>query len=97
MTNSKEIKLEDYEACWVDLAQHLLRDAIIILNGNLDILKIAQSIAKDESETVNKWISQGVINKPTAEQIKQWNRTPDKLFQCVIVQPYVIIKELLVH
>lgn len=97
MSNKQPVKLEEYDACWRDLSQHLVRDAIIVLNGNLSILKVAESIANDDSDSVNKWIAGGVLLKPNQQQIKDWSANPDKLFQCVIIQPYVLIKELAFH
>lgn len=81
------------EITWQDLLPHAKRDAVIVIQEELELLEVATAIAEDNTASVQGWIGSQSISKPTAEQLTAWNQTPQKLFIALIVQPFVIIKE----
>ena len=81
------------EITWQDLLPHAKRDAVIVIQEELELLEVATAIAEDNTVSVQGWIGNQSISKPTAEQLTAWNQTPQKLFATLIVQPFVIIKE----
>ena len=78
---------------WQDLQPHAKRDAIIVVKQELDLPEVAVAIAEDNTASVQDWISQQSIAKPSAKQLTDWNQTPHKQFTALIVQPFVVIKE----
>ena len=78
---------------WKDLQPHAKRDAIIIIKQELDLPEVAVAIAEDNTTSVQGWIGNQSIAKPTAEQLTSWNQTPEKQFTALIVQPFVVVKE----
>lgn len=85
------------EAEWSWIKPHLLRDAVIFVENELDLLGVARALAADDSFQVQAWIQSGKIRKPSSEQVAQWDATPSKRFLSLVVQPYVLIQERLVH
>jgi hypothetical protein len=85
------------EAEWSWLKPHVMRDAVVIVHPQLDLVHVADAIANNQVKQVEVWLSQGLLTKPTAEQIKEWDQIPSKRFISLIVQPYVLIQELLMH
>lgn len=85
------------ESEWSWLAPHLVRDAIILVSHDLDLLTVGETVSRDEKGTIQEWIAQGFITKPTREQIEAWTKTPTKKFLTLIVQPYVLAQEHLLH
>jgi hypothetical protein len=82
------------EAEWTWLRTHAARGALILVDPKLDLLEVAVRVASDEAAQVGAWIEKGSIAKPTVEQLTDWNRTPERRFLSVVVQPYVLIQEL---
>lgn len=78
---------------WQDLQPHAKRDAIIVIQDNLELPEVAAAIAEDNTASVQGWISTQAIAKPSAEQLTTWNQTPEKQFIALIVQPFVVVKE----
>ncbi len=78
---------------WHDLKQHLERDAIIVVDPHLDLGQVATDVAQDRASTIQQWITQKLLGKPSSVQIETWNANPTKEFQFLIVQPYVLIQE----
>lgn len=79
---------------WKDLQPHARRDAVIVVTQDLELSEVAVAIAEDNTTSVTSWIGNSAIAKPTAEQLTDWNQTPGKQFTALIVQPFVVVKEI---
>lgn len=78
---------------WTDLLPHAKRDAIIVVQPELDLSEVAVAMAQDNTALVQRWISEQLIAKPTSEQLTQWNDNTEKQFTTLIVQPFVVVQE----
>ncbi len=79
------------EINWQDLKPHAQRDALIIVDENLDLVEVGCAVANDQTNLVQNWISEQLIQKPTVQQLSIWNENPNKKFKTIIVQPFVLI------
>lgn len=79
---------------WQTIMPHAKRDAVIVVSEHLNLLDVGLAIAQDQTLSVQHWISEQLIHKPNAEQLSVWNDSPNKSFQALIVQPYVLIQEV---
>lgn len=78
---------------WNTLIPHAKRDAIIVVDETLDLVEVGVAIARDDSVSVQSWISQQLIHKPSNNELATWNSEPSKRFTTLIVQPFVIVQE----
>ena len=81
------------EAEWEWLIPHVQRDSVIIVTSELDLLEVGEAIAADKASTVQNWIDEALIAKPSAAQIGEWNMQREKRFDTLIVQPFVLVQE----
>lgn len=81
-------------APWYNLLPHAARDNLVIVTPGLDLVEVGVAIAGDNVSAVQRWISEALIAKPTAEQLTDWDRDRSRQFQVLIVQPYVLIQDL---
>ena len=79
------------ETLWSELIPHAQRDALIVVTSDLDIVDVALALAQDDVTSVQYWIQENLIHKPTADELGCWNLEPTKLFNALIVQPFVLI------
>lgn len=77
---------------WQEILPHAKRDAVVVIDRELDLLEVAEAIALDKTSLVSGWIAQKLIAKPSAEQLTHWNDNPQKEFTAAIVQPFVIVQ-----
>jgi len=82
------------EAAWDWLVPHAKRDVVIVVTQELDLLDVGVAIANDDTLSVQSWISNQQVHKPFANQLADWNSDHSKRFQALIVQPYVLVQEL---
>ncbi|MEH2415874.1 DUF2288 domain-containing protein [Nostoc sp.] len=82
------------EAEWEWLIPHVQRDAVILVAPELKLLDVGVAIASDNIPSVQQWIDEQLITKPTIVQVGEWNGERDKRFHTLIVQPYVLVQEI---
>ena len=82
------------EAEWEWLIPHVKRDSVLIIAKELNLVDVGIAIASDNLLSVQHWISEQLIQKPSETQLSDWNSSPQKRFNTLIVQPYVLIQEL---
>lgn len=79
---------------WEVLEPHAGRDAVVVVNEQLDLVAVGEAIAADNTQAVSHWINEQLIVKPTAKQLIEWS-AQNKQFKSLIVQPYVLIQDAL--
>ncbi|TVQ44723.1 MAG: DUF2288 domain-containing protein [Gloeocapsa sp. DLM2.Bin57] len=77
---------------WKDIIPHAQRDVVIVVNPNLDLLDVGEAIALNNTNKIQDWICESLITKPLSEQLSQWNQNPNKEFNALIVQPFVLVQ-----
>lgn len=81
------------EAEWEWLIPHVKRDSVLVVAKELDLVDVGIAIANDNTSSVQHWISEQLIQKPSQTQLSNWNSDLKKRFNTLIVQPYVLIQE----
>ncbi|MCF6266990.1 MAG: DUF2288 domain-containing protein [Desulfuromusa sp.] len=82
------------EVTWRELKIHLQRDAIIVFSAEIDLIEAAVAVADDDKNRVESWLAAGQLGKPTDQQLKNWETETDNLFRMLIVQPFILIQEI---
>lgn len=82
------------EAEWKWLIPHVQRDAVILVSQDLDLLDVAEAIASDNLSSVQQWIDEQLLAKPSVTQMGEWNSDRQKRFNTLILQPYVLVQEI---
>lgn len=81
------------EVEWKWLIPHAKRNAIVVVIKELDLLDVGVAIANDQVTSVERWIREQLIYKPSPTQLATWNQNSDHQFTALIVQPYVLVQE----
>ena len=95
MSEIREKFVQDLaEVDWKSLRIHLQRDALILVDNRLELVEVACGVADDAAGEVGGWISQGLLTKPSADQLSGWEAQLDKPFRMLIAAPYILIQEV---
>jgi hypothetical protein len=81
------------EAEWEWLIPHAQREAVIVVAPELDLIDVALAMASDNVSSVQGWIGEQLIYKPSTAQLSDWNANRTKRFNSLIVQPFVLVQE----
>lgn len=82
--------LDEAEFDW--LMPHVRRDSVIVVSQELDLVDVGMAIANDNVLSVQRWIDESLIGKPSLEQLADWYRNQSQRFTALIVQPYVLVQ-----
>lgn len=81
---------------WNWLKPHIARDAVVFVDPQLDLVDVGVALTNDNVQSVQRWIGEQLITKPTKEQLETWGISgPNNQLQSLIVQPYVLVQEIL--
>ncbi len=80
---------------WRELKIHLQRDAIIVVSTKLDLVTVGVAVADDDKNLVETWVAANQLGKPTEKQVESWEQEPDKRFQMLIVQPFILLQSVI--
>jgi hypothetical protein len=81
------------QAEWNWLMPHVDRDAVIMVATQLDLVEVGVAIVNDNTASVQRWIAESLIYKPSPQQKADWNLHQNKRFNALIVQPYVLVQD----
>ena len=82
------------EVDWQNLTPHAKRDALIVVTSHLDLVEVGVKVASNDVGLIQNWIDEQLIAKPSSQQLAIWNQKPDKQFNTIIVQPFVLVQEV---
>lgn len=78
---------------FTDIRAHLARDAVIVVDASLDLLDVAEAVARDDKARVGAWVEQGLMRKPTLEELEKWSKIEGPAWTAIVVQPFVLLRE----
>ncbi len=84
--------LDEAELEW--LKPHIQKDAVILVVPDLDLLDVGVAIASDNTMSVQHWIGEQLLVKPSPEILDRWNNNSTLRFKAMIIQPYVLVQEI---
>jgi hypothetical protein len=84
--------LDEAELEW--LKPHIQKDVVILVVPDLDLLDVGVAIASDNTQSIQHWIGEQLLVKPSPEILNRWNANPHQKFQAIIIQPYILVKEV---
>jgi hypothetical protein len=82
------------EAEWGWLEPHAARGALLLVARELELIEVAMAMARDDAASLQVWLTRKQVGRPDREQLDAWKVTPQRRFMSVIVQPYVLIQEI---
>ncbi|QXE89981.1 DUF2288 domain-containing protein [Geomonas subterranea] len=80
-------------ADWLSLRAHLERGGVVVVDPLLELAEVGAALAVDDVQKVQRWLSSALLTKPSGEQIQKWDAEKGKIFNCLIISPYVLIQE----
>lgn len=92
--DKRELAQQVDQARWEWLVPHQKRDALIWVDAMLELAEVGERLAADDAATVQAWLASHLIAKPNPDQLDAWNRQPERMFEMLVVNPFVLIREV---
>ncbi len=78
---------------WIELQPHFARGSLVVIDGELDLVKIASAFIKDDSAWIAKLMETEKLRKPAITDAERWYEA-DQEFWAVVVAPWVLVQEI---
>lgn len=77
---------------WSELVRHFARGVLISVDSSLDILAVAETVARDDTEALQLWLDQSLVRRATDDDARDWTAREPR-FVCVVTAPWVLVQE----
>ena len=78
---------------WSELQRHFARGIVIVVDPDLDLVKIAEQISEDQDEIVKSLLDAAKISRATDEDAIRWNKH-NQDFWAIVIAPWVLVQEI---
>ena len=90
----QKLKTEVAQVPWSALASHHERNAVFLVDHEVDLVNMGVEIALDNVTFVKQHLEDGLLVNPLPEEVKAWETDETNYtFDMIIVQPYVLIQK----
>ena len=87
------LELESGTIPWSELARHFARGVVLRLDGTVDLVDVAATLARDDVAALKARLDDGSVRRASDDDARDWvAREPE--FRCVVVAPWVLVQEL---
>ncbi|AFY71362.1 Protein of unknown function DUF2288 [Thalassoporum mexicanum PCC 7367] len=78
---------------WEWLEPHAQKGNLFLVNANLSVLEVGLAVAEDNTEVVQRWLDDGMLQRPSQSQMDYWQSADAPKFESLIVHPFILSKE----
>ncbi len=86
-----DLNLETARIAWRELQRFFARGVTVAVAQELDLLKVATEIARDNKAAVAAWMEAGAVGVVADDQAKQWLQADVEVWS-VVVKPWVLVQ-----
>lgn len=92
MIDRNELAEERGRLTWPELERHFARGVVVVVDPGLDLLDVAEVMARDDRETFSRWLTQGLVVQAEDSHARAWQST-SKTLEAIVVAPWVLVSE----
>lgn len=86
----EKLRSEIMATTWDSLVSHFARGALLLVAARVDLLEVAEALARDDAPAVEAWVAERAITRASDDDARSFAARPGLRFQFAIVQPWVI-------
>ncbi|ODS23409.1 hypothetical protein AB835_08980 [Candidatus Endobugula sertula] len=86
-----KINRETARIPWAELATHFAAGHLITVSSELDLIDVAQALAKDNTAHFQAWIGSGQVMSTSDSQAIEWQADNKELW-AVVIKPWILVQ-----
>ena len=90
--NRDELAQERGLLAWPELARHFARGVVVIVDPQLDLLDVADAMARDDRQRFGHWMTLGLVRRAEDDDALRWEKS-ESILDAIVVAPWVLVKE----
>lgn len=92
MIDRDELAQERGSLTWPELERHFARGVVVVVDPLLDLLDVAEAMARDDRESFSSWMSQGLVLQAQDSHARKWQAS-SQILEAIVVAPWVLVSE----
>ncbi len=88
---SQRLNLETARIHWHELQGHFASGSVIAVAEGLDLIKVAEELARDNAEQIKVWMDAGQVQAVSDEQALAWYKANTELW-ALVIKPWVLVQ-----
>lgn len=89
---SHKLNQETGQINWGELQRHFARGVVVVVNKELDLVKIAEQLSLDQGEAIQSLINSSMIHRATDDDAIRWHEQKTT-FWAIVIAPWVLVQE----
>ncbi len=77
---------------WQELERHFARGVVLQVDPALDLVEVATCFVNDDRETVESWLTSGLVRHLPDEVARDWSTRAPELWAAVVA-PWIVVQE----
>lgn len=77
---------------WGELARHYARGVVVKVDGSLDLVEVAATVAADDARQMQDWLEKGLVQRASDADAERWADSDAQLW-AVVLAPWVLVQE----
>lgn len=91
LTLAQRLNLETARIPWAELQGHFASGSVISVGEGLDLIAVAETLAKDDADQVKAWMESGQVAPVSDDQARHWHKQEAHLW-AVVIKPWVLVQ-----
>lgn len=92
MIDRNELEEERGRLSWPELERHFARGVVVVVDPGLDLLDVAEAMARDDRELFSGWMASGLVQQAQDTHARRWEGSLQTL-EAIVVAPWVLVSE----
>ena len=80
------------QIAWSELARHFARGVVVVVDPSLDLLDVAETMAKDNRPVFSDWMARGLVTRADDDHAMRWEAS-GQLLDAIVVAPWVLVAD----
>ena len=89
----EKMNLETSRIAWKELQRFFACGKAIVVSSELDLVDVADQVAKDNKVMVEQWMQEEKVGKVTDQQALEWFGA-DAVVWAIVVKPWVLVQDV---
>ena len=90
-----QLAAESGQLSWSELVRYFARGVVIKIDPSLDLIKVGECMAGDNSEQLQQWLDASLVARASDDDARVWaSAEPEPQFMALVTAPWVLVQEI---
>lgn len=88
-----KINQETSKMAWTELLPFFAKGMAIYVSHNLDLIKVAYALSKDDKAQLEAWMKEGLVSNVSDDQATAWHES-NVVVWATVIKPWLLVQPI---